>query len=202
MSKEFWDQMYRDGAYRFGTEPNAFLAESVPSRVAAGKRIVCLGEGEGRNAVWLAEQGYQVTAVEQSEVGIEKIQKLAESRGVRVETVLSSIENFAPEQRFDAVVLIYIHAPAKERELIHAKAVELLDRQGLLILEGYTPEQRLLGRTSGGPQAIEMLFTAEILKQDFQALDVEYVEELVIELAEGAAHRGVANVVRFLGRKK
>lgn len=202
MSKEFWNQRYSGEEYRFGTRPNAFLAECISGALAAGKSVVCLGEGEGRNAVWLASQGYRVTAVEQSEVGIEKIQRLADEHGVHVEVVLSGIEEFAPDKTFDAVVLTYIHAPQGARELIHAKAVDLLSIDGLLLLEGYTPEQRLLGRTSGGPQALEMLFTAEMLTQDFQALEIEYLETLEIELAEGSAHQGVANVIRLLARKK
>lgn len=201
MSKEFWNQKFGNEEYLYGTSPNAFVKECVPELLDAGKTIVCLGEGEGRNAVWLASQGYLVTAVEQSDAGIAKIERLASERNVQIETVLSSIEDFVPSRTFDAVVLTYIHALPGDREAIHAKAVQILNSGGRVFLEGYTPEQRLLGRTSGGPQAIEMLFTREMLAQDFQVLDIEYLEAIETELAEGQGHHGLANVVRLIARK-
>ncbi len=202
MSKEFWNQKFNGDDYLYGTQPNAFVKQRVPTLLTAGQTVVCLGEGEGRNAVWLAAQGYQVTAVEQSEAGIAKIQRLASEHNVKVETVLSSIEDFAPKQTFDAVVLTYIHALPGDRVRIHATAALVLSAGGRVFLEAYTPEQRLLGRTSGGPQSVEMLFTPELLSQDFQAFDIEYLEALEVELAEGPGHQGLANVVRLIARKK
>ncbi|MFU8802199.1 MAG: class I SAM-dependent methyltransferase [Bradymonadaceae bacterium] len=203
MSKEFWDEQFGKDEYRYGVEPNAFLAERAVDVLEPGARVVCFGEGEGRNAVWLARQGFKVTAVEQSSAGIAKMHALAKHHGVEVEAVQCTIEAFEPPQDgFDGVVLIYIHAPPEARRAIHAKGRESLKDGGVILLEGFTPEQRLLGRESGGPPAIEMLFTEAILREDFGELNIEYLETLEVELSEGAGHEGTANVIRMIARPR
>jgi 2-polyprenyl-3-methyl-5-hydroxy-6-metoxy-1,4-benzoquinol methylase len=202
MSKEFWDEQFGREEYRYGTEPNAFLAERARDVLPEGAKIVSFGEGEGRNAVWLARQGFDVTAVEQSRAGIEKMHALAKEHGVEVKAVQCTIDAYEPPaEGFDAVVLIYIHAPPQARPALHDKAKQSLKKGGLVLLEGFTPEQRLLGRESGGPPAIEMLFTEEILRADFEGMDIEYLEPREVELREGPGHQGTANVIRMIARR-
>lgn len=202
MSREFWNEQFGKQEYRYGTEPNAFLAERALDVLPEGARVVSYGEGEGRNAVWLARQGFDVTAVEQSREGIKKMLALAKEHGVEVKAVECTIDAYEPpSEGFDAAVLIYIHAPPKERPALHAKARQSLKEGGVILLEGFTPEQRLLGRNSGGPPSVEMLFTEEILRVDFEGMDIEYLEPREVELSEGPGHQGTANVIRMIARR-
>lgn len=200
MALAFWDDAFGDETYRYGTAPNAFLAAQARDHIPEGGRVVCFGEGEGRNAVWLAQQGFAVTAVEPSSAGIAKIAALARSRGVSVQLVQATVQDFAPADPFDAVVLIYLHAPAPARQRIHHRAVQVLRPGGVVILEGFTPEQRQLGRTSGGPPAVELMFTEPLLRADFEGLDIVHLTSLQTELHEGHGHEGVANIVRMIAR--
>lgn len=204
MSREFWNEKFGGDEYRYGTEPNAFLKARAVAVFPEGGRVVCLGDGEGRNSVWLATQGYEVVAVDPSEVGLEKTRRLAEDRGVAVETVHGTAQEFArgyDGAGFDGVVLIYLHAPLAVRPEIHKVAQGLLAPGGVVLLEGFTPAQRELGRTSGGPGDVAMLFTAEMLREDFDGLSIEELDEVETRLDEGPGHRGVANVVRMIGRR-
>jgi 2-polyprenyl-3-methyl-5-hydroxy-6-metoxy-1,4-benzoquinol methylase len=201
MSREFWDEQFGKEEYRYGTEPNAFLAERALEVLPQGAKVVSFGEGEGRNAVWLARHGFDVTAVEQSAAGIAKMHALAKEYGVEVKAVQSTIDAYEPpEEGFDAVVLVYIHAPPDGRKVIHDRAKQSVKDGGVILLEGFTPEQRLLGRTSGGPPVVEMLFTKDILTQDFDGLTIEYLEAMEVELREGPGHHGPANVIRMIAR--
>ncbi len=196
-----WDEKFAGDEHFYGTVPNAFLAERARATFPPGARVASLGEGEGRNAVWLAEQGFDVTAVEPSTVGLTKLHRLATARGVHVHAVQARAQDFTAEVPFDGVVLVYLHAPPGEREAIHQRARDLLRPGGVVLLEAFSPEQRLLGRTSGGPRDVDLLFTEERLRADFAGFDLEHLEACEVVLDEGPGHRGPANVVRLIARK-
>lgn len=197
---EFWDEKYDIEEYRYGRRPNRFVADNARDVFAAEGRILDLGSGEGRNAVWLAEQGYEVTAVEQSRVGIDKTLQLAGHRGVRVNVIHAKLEDFEPQAGgYDGVVLNYLHLPPEVRQVAHAKAVEALTPGGVVLLEGFRPAQ--LDRDSGGPPEEAMMFTEEMLQEDFSDLEIESIAEDTIELDEGHGHRGLGDVIRMVARK-
>jgi 2-polyprenyl-3-methyl-5-hydroxy-6-metoxy-1,4-benzoquinol methylase len=193
-----WDERFSSADFVYGTAPNQWLAANA-SRIASGGRILSLGEGEGRNAVWLAEQGFLVDAVDASPVGLEKARRLAASRKVFVSTTLADLATYSPEPgKYDAVVLVFIHLPPAIRGRVHALAQAALKPGGVVIIEAFTPRQ--LTRSSGGPKKLDMLFEAAMLRADFPAIAWESLEELDTDLAEGSLHRGSAAVVRGLGR--
>lgn len=199
MSADFWDNRYAADGYVYGTAPNAFLRAQA-FRLRPDMRALALADGEGRNGVWLAEQGLEVVSVDQSAVGLEKARRLAETRGVRLATERADLLRWAwPRSGFDVVAAIYAHFPPDERHFVHARAAEALRQGGLLLLEAFHKAQ--LGRGTGGPKVTEMLYDADILRQDFAGLTILELTEGVILLDEGDGHRGEGAIVRLVARR-
>ena len=197
----FWDNAFAADEYRYGTDPNAFLAEQAPTLLTPGARVLCIGDGEGRNGVWLAQQGYEVHILEPSGVGIKKALALADKRGVTVNTTQGFFPDTRPEGLFDAVVLIYLHQPPDRRSAFHEAVVSVLNPGGVVILEGFDVVQRDNNRQSGGPPAREMLFTTELLAADFAGANIEHLVAEETTLREGPGHDGPADVVRLVARR-
>lgn len=194
--REFWNAMYDRDDYRYGTEPNAWLVECAP-RIKAGGRVLVPGDGEGRNGVWLAEQGFDVVTIDASDRGPDKARRLAEARGVSPDIRRGLFPaDLADAGTFDGIVLCYVHAPAPAREGLHRACIEHLAPGGVLVLEGFTPAQ--IGRSSGGPQTVDRLLTPQILREDFGALDIDVLREEEVRLTEGDGHHGIGAVVRLL----
>ena len=161
MEKAFWETRYAEPGFAYGTEPNAFMV-SQQQRFVSGQKVLLIGEGEGRNAVWLAKQGLQVTAVDQSETGLAKARALAEQNGVSLTTLCADLTTWTwPRAEFDFVLSIFVHFPPEVRRRIHHACLEALKPGGSLIMEAFTPEQ--LAYASGGPPRKEMLFSEAIV---------------------------------------
>lgn len=198
-----WDERYRDPAFAFGTEPNAFLA-SQRARFHPGQRALVPGDGEGRNGVWLASLGLDVVSVDASAVGCEKALRLAAERGVTIDAQCADLNHWNwPRDAFDAVVAIFIHFPPGERPSLHRRMYDALRPGGVLLLESYSPRQlaRRKAGSIGGPPA-EMLVTPSDLAQDFADAAIEVLEECVVVLSEGTRHVGPSDVVRMIARKR
>ena len=198
-----WDDRYKDDGYSFGTAPNAFLT-TQGALFRPGDKVLALADGEGRNGVWLAEQGCHVTSVDYSPVGIEKATRLARSRGVALETLVADLTTWSwPVDTYDAIVAIYFHLPPHHRETIHRHAAAAIKPGGLIVIEGFRPEQIALQSThdSGGPPDVRMLFSPEMLAEDFAGFEVLLSEETETVLDEGLFHTGRAAVLRFVARK-
>lgn len=194
-----WNERYAGEAFAFGTEPNVWL-ESVADRLKPRSRILALGEGEGRNAVWLAQQGHRVEAVDASSVGLAKARRLAEERGVTLTTTVADLAEYRPEvAAYDAAILVFLHLPPALRAAVHGLAEAALVPGGFVILQAFTPRQ--LAFTSGGPRQAEMLYDAETLRGDFPGVTWEALREEELELDEGPNHLGRAAVVSGLGRR-
>jgi SAM-dependent methyltransferase len=193
-----WNERYSADEYAYGTQPNDFLV-SVSSRIPQGK-ILCLGEGEGRNAVYLASLGYEVVAVDQSEVGLAKAQKLAAQRQVTIKTVVADLAEFVIEPKtWQGVVSIFCHLPSELWGQVHTRAIAGLTPGGMLVLEAYTPRQ--LDFKTGGPPNIDWLVSLEKVKSKLTGLDFEIAFEIEREVIEGIYHTGTAAVVQVLGKK-
>lgn len=201
----FWDQQFAAPGFKYGTAPNAFLQEQA-HRLAPSSTVLVPGDGEGRNGVWLATQGHHVWAVDSSAVGLAKARALAGERGVTIDTVVADLAEWCPPPAsVDAVVLIYVHFPPALRTLVHQRMLAALRDGGMLILEAFHPAQ--LGRTSGGPKDVSMLYTLEMLREDVAAAAADTFEEIVAwegetRLDEGPGHQGIANVVRLVVRRQ
>lgn len=198
MGNPTWDERYEGDDYVYGVSPNAFL-ESTVDRLPAG-RILCLAEGEGRNAVFLAERGLIVTAVDQSSVGLAKAQRLAHERGVEIETIVADLAEFhVGLEAWDGIVSIFAHMPRAARQHLHSEVVGGLRPGGVLLLEAYRPEQLQFG--TGGPPDVEMMMDLEGLRAELAGLEFEYAQEAIREVHEGRLHTGIGAVVQVLARK-
>ena len=192
-----WDERFAGEEFKYGTEPNRWLAEQV-GRLPPGLPVLALGEGEGRNAAFLAGRGLEVHAVDGSAVGLAKAERLAASRGLSIRTTVADLTDFVPPPgRYGAVVLVFLHLPPALRTVVHARAAAALAPNGVLILEAFNPRQ--LAFTSGGPRQADMLYAAETLRGDFPGVAWEALQELEAELDEGPLHQGRAALVRGLG---
>ena len=178
---QFWDSRYSDTDFAYGTTPNDFLVEQC-SKIPAGGRVLCLAEGEGRNAVFLAKQGYAVTAVDQSETGLSEF----------------DIES----NYFDGIVSIFGHLPPKTRLPLHVKAVEALKPTGVFLLEAYTVKHYDMPGIGGPPpQARETMNSLEELKNELRGLDLIVGQEVEREVKEGKYHQGLSATVQVVGKK-
>lgn len=196
----FWDQRYAGPDYKYGTSPNIFLREQAV-RLTPPADVLVPGDGEGRNGVWLAQQGHRVTAVDYSATGLRKARELADSHGVALTTVLADLGEWSPAPAaFDAVVLIYVHLPGAIRQTAHRRLALGLRPGGWLVLEAFHPAQ--LAHTSGGPKDPDMLYTPEMLASDFSGLLAPVLSwEGDITLSEGPGHQGLAHVTRWVGQR-
>jgi SAM-dependent methyltransferase len=194
-----WDERYGGGEFQFGESPNRYLEELRPW-LAPGMRALSLGDGEGRNGVWLAGQGLVVTSLDWSAVGMAKAAQLAERRGVALATVVDDAAAWGyPEGGFDLVAWIYLHLPPADRAAAARGVLRALAPGGLLALECFTPAQQ--GRRSGGPKMPELLWSRAIVEDLFAGLEVLELLEGTVSLDEGPRHQGPAEVVRALLRK-
>ena len=194
-----WDERYGSGAFQFGEAPNRYLEELRPW-FRPGMRALSLGDGEGRNGVWLAQQGLAVTSLDWSAVGMEKAQRLAASRGVALRTVVGDAAAWDyPEGGFDLVAWIYMHLPPPERAAVARGVLRALAPGGLLAIECFKPGQ--LGRHSGGPKDPALLWSRAVVEELFGTLDVLELLEGTVRLDEGPRHQGPGEVVRALLRK-
>ncbi len=199
MTNDFWNARYAEPGFVYGIEPNAFLV-SQKNYLKPGMKVLAVGDGEGRNGVWLAQQGLEVLSVDGSQVGLRKARELARERGVAIRTELAELTTWNwPANEFDLVAAIFIHFPPETRARMHAGMYGALKPGGLLVMEAFTPEQ--LRYKTGGPPVVEMLYTADMLRNDFKSGEILRLEEVLTELQEGPGHRGRAAVVRLILRR-
>ncbi len=198
MNRGEWDERFSQSGYAYGTEPNAFLAE-VAARIPDGP-VLALADGQGRNGVHLATLGHAVTSVDLSPVGLEKARRLAEAKGVRVETVEADLATFAiAEGAWAGIVSIFAHLPREIRAPLHARAVRGLRPGGVFVLEAYSPAQ--IHRDTGGPKDLALLMPLDGVMAELGGLDWEIARETERDVVEGRYHSGTASVVQLLGRK-
>lgn len=193
-----WDKRYKGEDYLFGTAPNDFMMAAVQGLTPAN--TLCLADGEGRNGVYLAGLGHQVTSLDASPVGLEKAQLLASQHAVSLETRLSDLtKEDIGDKTWDLIVSIFFHLPTPERHALHQRIARALRPGGRVVLEAYTPAQLQFG--TGGPSRHEMLMTLPLLLEDFTGLRVIHGLELERDIIEGAGHVGRSAVVQFVAEK-
>jgi SAM-dependent methyltransferase len=193
-----WDEKYSIEGYVFGRSPNDFLAE-MTDRLSKGN-VLCLAEGEGRNAVHLAREGFVVTAVDSSNVGLQKAEKLAHEYVVTIETVTADLEEYVIEENaWDSIISISCHLPPDLRRKVHRSVVSGLKVGGAFLLEAYTPKQLEFG--TGGPPSAELMMELAELKKELIGLEFIHGKELIRNVVEGINHTGKSSVVQVLAKK-
>ncbi len=194
-----WDAMYDVDHDRYGDAPNAWLTETAPRLWSRPSRLLVIGDGEGRNGVWLAERGHEVVTCDLSVIGVRKALARAARRGVSVDARHGAFPNVVPETcAFDGVVLCFVHVPSHARPALHRAALAALRPGGTLWLEAFRPEQ--LGRTSGGPGSSDLMFPTSEVRDELAAAGatVRYLDAPEVTLDEGPGHHGLAAVVRVI----
>lgn len=199
-----WNERYRSAEYAYGTAPNVFFKAAL-DRYGVNGRLLLPAEGEGRNAVYAAQQGLAVTAFDISEEGRKKAMQLAADREVHIDYRVGDFLTMDfTDERFDAAALIYAHFPPELLTKYHRKIARLVKPGGLIILEGFSESNlplRAKNPKVGGPNKRELLFTVEKIQRDFSDFAPLQLEEVETVLAEGDFHQGIARVVRFVGKK-
>ena len=195
-----WNRRFEAPGYLFGTEPNAWLREHA-GVWRPGHRVLCVADGEGRNSVWLAQQGLRVDAFDIAEVGVAKARQLAAERGVQVDFSVAGCDDYAWQAgAWDGVAAIFIQfADPALRARLFARMAAALKPGGTLVLQGYTPRQ--LEYRTGGPGVLSHLYTAEMLREAFAALEMVELREYEAEVDEGPGHRGMSALIGMVARK-
>jgi len=195
-----WNTRFSAEGYLFGTEPNIFLA-SQRSRLRPGMRALSIADGDGRNSVFLARQGCEVTAFDFSPVALDKARRLAAEAGVRVDYRQSDLLAWEWEpSRYDAIAAIFFQfLDAKQRAGVFAGLERSRAPGGLIFLQGYRPEQ--IANGTGGPKDAENMYTEPLLRESFARLEILHLASHDDLLEEGTAHRGMSALIDLVARK-
>jgi SAM-dependent methyltransferase len=199
-TQAFWDARFEGEAYRFGEAPNAFLARQA-GRLSPGMSVLAVGDGEGRNGVWLAEQGLDVHSLDISPRAVDKARRLAARRGLSIRAEVTDLLHWQwPPAVYDAVVAVFVQfaGPAWQDRLF-AGMKSTVRPGGLIILEGYRPEQIAFG--TGGPPDPTYMYTHDLLQAAFADFEMLELAAYDAELSEGDAHAGLSAVIDLVARR-
>jgi SAM-dependent methyltransferase len=196
-----WDERYAQEGLAYGEDANSFLVSQEQRIRAGGRRALSLAEGEGRNAVWLASLGLEVTAVDLSIVGLQKASARAKQLGLSIRAVEADLGKWVIEpDHWDLIVSIFGHLPREVRASLYQQVVRGLAKGGLFILEAYTPSQ--ITRGTGGPKDLSYLPSEADLRRELQGLHFLECREISREVIEGRYHTGIADVVQIVAQKQ
>jgi SAM-dependent methyltransferase len=194
-----WNERYATEGYLFGTEPAAFVAREAV-RLPPGARVLCVADGEGRNSVHLARLGHAVTAFDMSPNAVEKARRLAASRGAAAEFHVAGLEDWDWDMTHDAVVAVFIQFQGPDaRAVTFARMARAVRPGGLLLLHGYAPRQ--VGYGTGGPSAVENMYTLDMLHEAFAGWKVVHSDDYDAVIEEGRGHSGRSGLIDFVALK-
>lgn len=201
---KMWNTKFGQTEYAYGTEPNDYLKEKLEGLKPGA--ILFGAEGEGRNAVYAAQQGWQVSAFDISEAGQQKALRLAEKKQVSIDYKLGELDKLGYQaEQFDAIALIYAHFPPNIRPGYLKLLNGYLKKGGTLIFEAFSEdhlEYKKKNPSVGGPENVDYLFSLEELKSNFTDYEILEFKKTTMELNEGGGHVGTGSVIRFFGKKK
>lgn len=198
LQRKYWDELYRPSDYVYGTEPSTFLCRQA-FRLTPGMHALLLGDGEGRNGVWLARQGLNVVSVDLSRNAQMKAAHLARRHDVRLTFECCNIlEHKWLADQFDLIAVIYLHLPRMERQILHRRMADWLKKDGWLLLEGFHQRQ---AERLGQLEDAASLYSEKILRQDFHRLEIHELAVDVVSLNAGTMHQGAADVLHLVARK-
>ncbi len=193
-----WDERYSVDEYVYGEEPNLFLKQNY--EVMPKGNVLCVADGEGRNGVWLAKQGYSVTSIDFSSKAIEKINRIAQENDVSIKTICADLLNYNfGDNIFDGIVSIFSHFTVDDTNKLHAKYFNALKPNGVFLMEVFAKEQ--LPLDTGGPKNIELLYNIEDIQNSFPYGNIELLKKDIVYIHEGDLHDGKAVVIRAIIKK-
>lgn len=204
--KRNWDERYSIADYVYGEEPNEYFKETL-AQLCPGK-ILLPADGEGRNGVYAATQGWEVDAFDQSEQACEKALQLAHRKGVRINYQVLDFQQIYetyPKGSFDLIALIFAHMPREIKEGYFPQLPDLLKPGGCILIEGFSKNHVAYQQKNpgiGGPPDVEMMYSEQLIQELFPQLEVVRLSEEEIQLNEGLGHNGVGSVVRYIGKKR
>lgn len=201
MIQKMWNEKFSREGFLYGKEPNAFLAANEHLLTPKSK-ILMLGEGEGRTACYMALKGHITTALDASDVGLDKTRALAKEMGADVETIHADLSDWQSEETYDAVLTSFLHLEEPLRTAAFSHAIDILKSGGYFMGEFFSTKQ--LSRDSGGPKMPDLLYTLESLRTIFTRDDIKIIklEECVDHLSEGSGHQGDAELIRIIAQKR
>ncbi|ASV31718.1 class I SAM-dependent methyltransferase [Maribacter cobaltidurans] len=195
--KDFWNQRYAEEEFAYGKQPNEFLKKRLD--LLEPGTLLLPAEGEGRNALYALQKGWEVSCFDYSESAQKKAEGLIKAYGFDLDYQVTDILEYTTETCFDVLGFSYVHFPKEIRARAHKHLISFLKPGGTIIFEAFSKSQ--MGKPSGGPKNVDMLFSIEEIKTEFKGIQFTYLEELNIVLTEGHYHVGEASVIRFIGKK-
>lgn len=199
MDINFWNTRYKEPEFAYGIEPNDFLKSKI-NNLKSHSKVLCLAEGEGRNAIFLTENKHQVTAIDYSIEGLNKLNLLAKERNLNIETICIDLNNYTIESnKWDAIICIFGHFPPDIRKSVFTQVFNGLKSNGLFLMEAYDKNQ--LQYKTGGPQSPDLLYSMEDLKSDFSEFNNISMNTLTKEIEEGQYHNGLSSVIQVVAVK-
>ena len=195
--QEFWNGKFSKADYFYGINPNDFLASNI-ELLKNHQKLLCLGEGEGRNAIFFAKNGFNVSAIDASNLGLEKLQNRAIQEKLDIKTICMDLNFWETDEKYDVIVASYLHMYKDEREELFKKIEDSLNINAYFIAEFFSTKQ--LNYNSGGPKDLDLLYSLEDFQNYFNSCKKDIKEEIVI-LDEGIGHQGEACVIRVVIQK-
>ena len=198
--QKMWNEKFSREGFLYGKEPNAFLAANE-HLLRSNSKVLMLGEGEGRTACFMALKGHEVTALDASDVGLDKTTALAKETGVEIETIHTDHREWRSDRRYNGVLTSFLHLPEPLRTEAFSHALDTVESGGYFMGEFFSVKQ--LSRDSGGPKMAELLYTLASVEKIFKRADMKVIklEECVEHLSEGSGHQGDAELIRVIVQK-
>ena len=195
--QEFWNSKFLRDGFLYGIKPNTFISSKI-KLLKRESELLCLGEGEGRNAIFFAKRGFKVSAFDASDIGLKKLEERAKEENLKINTLCLDLNDWEDDKKYDVIVASYLHMYKDERVKLFEKIEESLNQDGHFIGEFFSTKQ--LNFNSGGPKDEDLLYTVDDFKKNFLYCDKEITEQEVI-LDEGKGHQGDACVIRVVIQK-
>lgn len=196
--QEFWDERFDTKEYVYGKHPNSFFQWFIDHTPKKGT-ILLPADGEGRNSIYAALKGWDVTAFDFSSEARRKAMDLAAEYNTELHYIISSIEDFHTDKKFDAIALVYLHLPSKNRRKMHHKLLNYLKPGGYFVIEAFSKKQ--IDYNTGGPRNMDMLYDGQEIAEDLNVLELIHYKEKLKDVSEGYFHSGKAEVIQLVGRK-
>jgi SAM-dependent methyltransferase len=199
MDSNFWNARYKEKEFAYGTTPNDFLKSHIQI-LKPNAKVLCLAEGEGRNAVFISENNHDVTAIDYSQEGLNKLNALAKEKDLSIKTICADLTDYKIEHNtWDAIICIFGHFPSPLRTSIFSQVYSGLTKDGVLLLEAYHKDQ--INYKTGGPQVADLLYSKEELQHDFSEFENISIETSIKEIEEGKYHKGTSAVIQVIAHK-